>query len=48
MAGLAMDASDELGQPWCSSCFDKEGVYRPAMSFCNDLIEFYCEGCFVS
>ena len=48
MAGLAMDASDELGQPWCSSCFDKEGIYRPAMSFCNDLVEFYCEGCFVS
>ena len=48
MAGLAMDASDELGQPWCSSCFDKEGIYRPAMSFCNNLVEFYCEGCFVS
>ena len=50
MAALCLQdgASDVLSQPWCSSCFDEEGVYRPAMSFCNDLVEFYCEGCFES
>ena len=45
MAGLDSkdEASGELGQPWCCPCLDKEGVYRPAMSYCNDLIEFHCE-----
>ena len=39
---------NNIKDAWCSPCFDKEDVYRPAMSYCNDLIEFYCESCFES
>ena len=37
--------SDELVDPYCDPCFDKDGVARLATSYCSKCVEFYCKSC---
>ena len=37
--------SDELVDPYCDPCFNKDGIARQAASYCSKCIEFYCKSC---
>ena len=40
--------SDELVDPYCDPCFNKDGVTHQAVSYCSKCIEFYCKSCLES